>query len=229
MLTVVLVSETRVYREGLAEWLDQDGRVQVTATAGNLDSAILHIRCAQPRIILFDYALSEGLRVIPLLQALGGEGRLVALGVPDTTADILACAEAGVAGYALRSASCDDLVKTLLAVDRGEFRCSPRVAASLARRVAALVAERRGDGAEAPFPLTPREQEIAELLERGWGNKEIARSLGIEVATAKNHVHNILAKLNVHRRGEAAATVRRRLRPKLPVWRHGAGRGGDGV
>ena len=78
--------------------------------------------------------------------------------------------------------------------------------ASLLRRVAALAA---GNGGGLPrAQLTSREREIVGLIDRGLSNKEIARDLGIEVATVKNHVHNILEKLQVHRRGEAAARVR---------------------
>ena len=80
------------------------------------------------------------------------------------------------------------------------------MAASLLRRVAALAAVH---GGELPRGrLTSREREIVRLIDQGLSNKEIARDLGIEVATVKNHVHNILEKLQVHRRGEAAARVR---------------------
>ena len=84
--------------------------------------------------------------------------------------------------------------------------CSPRVAATLLRRVTALAAGDRSR--EEDVRLTARELEILELLERGMSNKDIARHLGIEVATAKNHVHNILGKLQVHGRGQAAARIR---------------------
>jgi len=89
---------------------------------------------------------------------------------------------------------------------RGELPCSPRIAGGLLRRVTALAAERWSR--EEPYRLTAREAEIAQLIERGLSNKEIARTLCIEVSTAKNHVHSILEKLHVHRRVEAAALLR---------------------
>jgi len=87
--------------------------------------------------------------------------------------------------------------------------CSPRVAGALLRRIAALATDGRSD--RVPAHLTNREREIMGLIDEGLSNKEIAKRLRIEVATVKNHVHNILEKLQVHRRGEAAARVRAAL------------------
>src|SRR5439155_827652 len=112
-----------------------------------------------------------------------------------------------------REASIDDLVTVIESVARGEAICSPRVAAGLLRRVAALAAGHGGDLPRAQ--LTNREREIVRLIDNGLSNKEIARALGIEVATVKNHVHNILEKLQVHRRGEAAARVRGTSRGRM--------------
>jgi DNA-binding NarL/FixJ family response regulator len=98
------------------------------------------------------------------------------------------------------------LVATLESATRGEALFSPRMAASLLRRVAALAATQPSPSAQ--VRLTPRERDIMRLLDEGLSNKEIAQRLGIEVATVKNHVHNILEKLQVHRRGEAAAWSR---------------------
>ncbi len=83
--------------------------------------------------------------------------------------------------------------------------CSPRITASLLRRVGALAAELRGPSPNAS--LTAREVEVAELLDQGLSNKEIGQRLNIAVPTVKNHVHSILEKLHVHRRAEAAARL----------------------
>ena len=82
--------------------------------------------------------------------------------------------------------------------------CSPKLAAVLLRRVARDAGEQR----PAPGALTAREREIAELIEQGCSNKEIAERLEIGLPTVKNHVHNILTKLNATRRGQAAAMLR---------------------
>jgi DNA-binding NarL/FixJ family response regulator len=130
---------------------------------------------------------------------------VVALAITESEAGVLACAETGVAGYVTRDASMDEVVATLLAVARGELACPPAIAASLFRHVGTLSARR---GEPAPDVLTPREREIVELIEQGLSNKEISRRLSIGLSTVKNHVHNLLEKLHVPRRGAAAARLR---------------------
>ena len=132
---------------------------------------------------------------------------VVALGVRETEDEVVACAEAGVAGYVTREHTLADLIAALDALARGEAPCPPRAAAMLLRRVSALAAERR------PAPsgvdeLTNREREILDLICDGLTNKQIGQLLFIELPTVKNHVHNILEKLQVRGRREAAALAR---------------------
>jgi DNA-binding NarL/FixJ family response regulator len=131
----------------------------------------------------------------------------VALAIHEEDAEVIACAEVGVAGYVPRDGSVQDAVDVILAVARGEARCSPRIVGSLLRRIAALAAERQGNGHAAPPGLTAREAEILTLLQQGLPNKTISRRLGIELATVKNHVHSIFGKLGLRRRAEAAVLV----------------------
>jgi DNA-binding NarL/FixJ family response regulator len=103
-------------------------------------------------------------------------------------------------------AAADDVGAILASAMRGEFLCSPRAAATLCHHVALLSRSAHADSSATS--LSKRELQIAGLIDRGLSNKEIARRLGIQAATVKNHVHNILDKLKVHRRGEAAACLR---------------------
>jgi two-component system, NarL family, nitrate/nitrite response regulator NarL len=114
----------------------------------------------------------------------------------------------GIDGYVPVNAAADDLVAVLDGLKRDELLCSPKVAASLYNCVGLLQAV----SAE---PLTVRELEVVDLMNEGLSNKEIARRLGIEAATAKNHVQNILLKLNVHRRGQAVAKLRALIRDRF--------------
>jgi DNA-binding NarL/FixJ family response regulator len=143
---------------------------------------------------------------------------------------VIACAEAGIAAYVAREGSLDDLVATLHSVMRGEARVSPRIAAVLLRRVGDM-ATGRAQRVRAS-PLTERETEIAGLVADGLSNKQIARRLRIRLPTVKNHVHNILEKLEVGRRTEigaalglvteAPAAIRER-----PVWRRSGSMSGS--
>jgi DNA-binding NarL/FixJ family response regulator len=94
-------------------------------------------------------------------------------------------------------------------VSRGEPCCDPWMTAALFRRLHSLAAGKLPESLEEP--LTPREREIVALIDEGLSNKQIAQLLCIEPATVKNHVHNVLEKLHVARRGEAAAMVRHRV------------------
>ena len=120
--------------------------------------------------------------------------------------------EAGAAGYLTRDASLRDLFAALSSAVRDEVLCSPRIVASLARRLARLAEQH----ATRPTPasLTAREAEVVGLLDAGLSNKEIATRLCIELPTVKNHVHHILEKLHVNRRGEAAARLRGSFQPE---------------
>jgi DNA-binding NarL/FixJ family response regulator len=130
---------------------------------------------------------------------------IVAIAVAGVEREVIACAEAGVAGFVSRSGSVRDVVTAIPCTVRGEFFCSPR--SLMFARVIAMSAEREdipsGNGG-----LTRREQEIVSLLGDGLSNKDIARNLRIQNATVKNHIHSILGKMHVKRRTEVAAQFR---------------------
>jgi two-component system, NarL family, nitrate/nitrite response regulator NarL len=131
---------------------------------------------------------------------------VLALTVPNRETEILAFAEAGIAGFVTLEASVAELVEAIESVARGEALCSPSVAAALLRRLASLAHSRTS--ADPTGPLTAREREILALIDEGLSNKQIAQRLRIELPTVKNHVHHILVKLGADRRAEAAALVR---------------------
>jgi DNA-binding NarL/FixJ family response regulator len=124
--------------------------------------------------------------------------KIVAFGVAETHDEILALAAAGTAGYLRDDAEAKDVVGVLARIMRDELVCSPQATASLYHQVALLSHE--GNDAASIDLLSRREQQIAQLISRGLSNKQIARELGIEATTVKNHVHRILEKLKVHRR-----------------------------
>lgn len=206
MLRVLLIHPTRAYRDAVALFLREGGIGEVLTAPG----IPLPDPGPPPEVVLLDVGHGTGAEEVRgVLGAFPG-ARVVTLGTGDSVEEILAALEAGAGGYLTREAPLESLPETILAVSRDEMPCSPRVAAALGRRVATLSA------AQALPPLlgalTEREREILELIEEGLSNKEIARRLHIRVLTVKNHVHNLLGKLQVRRRGEAAARLRA-LRP----------------
>lgn len=206
-IRILVVASIRLYRDGLAQALDRRDDLSVVGTASDRGEAVARIRDLRPRIVLLDMTTPESQAIPREAEGLVPDLRVVALGVAEVEADVLACAEAGVAGYVPREASLDDLVAALRRTACGEVPCSAELLGSLWRRVASLSAK-PSPGAPPTF-LTRREREIVRLIDRDLSNKEIAHDLGIEVATVKNHIHNLLEKLGVHRRTEAARIAAR--------------------
>jgi two-component system, NarL family, nitrate/nitrite response regulator NarL len=200
-MRVAIVADIRLYRESLVEVLTERG-VEVVATADS-EAPTDDLGDPRPELVLVDTAVADCTATLRRLAQHLPQADVVAIGVPETEPHVVACAEAGVVGYVPREGSLDDLVDTIRDVARGESLCSLTIAASLLRRVATLAAQQRPD----TDPLTVRELQIIELIHQGLSNKQIAGQLCIQLSTVKNHVHNILEKLQVRRRADAAARV----------------------
>ena len=210
-IRVLLVSDVRAYRDALARWCDRQGGVRVVATVGHHDGALALAREHQPDIALLDMRGPDSRELARALARQSPEVKLVGLGLSETEDNVLAYAGAGFAGYVPREAPLEDVVSVLRGIARGEVRYSRRIAATLLHRLANGSAAHGGR----PAQLTPREIEIVRLIDEGLSNRDIGHRLAIEVATVKNHVHHVLEKLQVHRRGEAAARLRRQPLPAL--------------
>jgi len=160
------------------------------------------ILALQPDALLLDLTCRGALEIPRRAQQILPGVRVIAFAVADVDENVLACAEAGISSYVTQSGSSGDLVAAVRAALRGELMCSPRIAGLLFSRMATIRDGRSVASADAL--LTPREREIAGMLARNLPNKEIARQLRLGSTTVKNHVHSILQKLNIHRRGDVA-------------------------
>jgi DNA-binding NarL/FixJ family response regulator len=198
---VYLVSEVRLYREGLISSLSRQSGLFLVG-AGPRSEALSQLVSLRPDVLLLDVAGRDSFTVPRQVRLLLPQVRVVAFAVAAAEADVLACAEAGFCGYVAQDGSVEDLVEAVRRAVSGELVCSPRIASMLFSRLGSLSVA--GAVSAAAERLTPREREIAALVSRGLPNKEVARRLGVSGATVKNHVHNILQKLNLQRRGEIA-------------------------
>jgi DNA-binding NarL/FixJ family response regulator len=208
VIRVLLVSDVRLYRDGLAQCLAQHDRLDVVGMAGSgaeaLDIASRH----RPDIVLLDMGMASSVQLVRVLREVTPGAKVVAYAVAGDESDVISYAEAGVAGYVARDGSALDLVRAIQSVADGELICSPQVAAKAFHRLAMLSAATQ---ASTTTTLTMREREIVALIAEGLSNKQIARRLTITLATVKHHVHNVLEKLQVARRGEAVVAARTRL------------------
>jgi DNA-binding NarL/FixJ family response regulator len=203
---VHILAELRLYREGLEQVLSREG-FDVTGAAAADEHCLKQIMELAPDVVLLDMETPGSLGIVRTIRLSVSAVRVVALAVPDDEKSVVNCAEAGVSGYVTRDQSIEDVMAAVESVARGEMIASPRLAATLLRRVTALAAD-HGSPAHGEARLTPRELEIVALIGQRRSNKQIARDLCIEVNTVKNHVHSILKKLHVDRRADAAERVR---------------------
>jgi DNA-binding NarL/FixJ family response regulator len=206
VIRLAIIAEVRLYRDGLSQILGGADGIEVVLTSSDWRTALIRLPDSRPDVVLLDVLSAEPRIALRELATSTSSARLVALGVTDEDADILSWAEAGVDGYVTQDNSLDELLEVIVCVARDEMPCSPRASGALLRHVGVLAR----DKPEA-VRLTTRELQIVGLIERGLSNKEIGRQLYIEVATVKNHVHNILEKLEVSTRHEAVAHVRRQV------------------
>lgn len=206
-MRLLIVAGVRLYREGMHASLSSRPQFTVVGAAANLEQALRLTQDAAPEVVILDIATRRSLVLVRALRERAPDVRLVGFGVEEVEAEIVACAQAGLAGYVPCDASLEELVQRVECVTRGELLCTPSVAASLFRRL--------GEPSETVESmsgpqLTAREREVLGLIENGLSNKEIAGRLHIGVSTVKNHVHNLLEKLHVGSRTEAATLLGRR-------------------
>jgi len=214
LIRVFIVHPSRLLRESLALVLNQQATMTVVGTAANVKEVrpMLAQAKATPEVIVLDFGLPtrDGLAHAREISDAIPLPLILMIGVSELESDILACCEAGATGYLPREASVKDLIDHVRAVAAGETPCSPKVAAFLFSRLRERARELQRLRALGPVRLTRRELQVIGLIEEGLSNKEIATRLEIETQTVKNHVHNILEKLELGGRQDAVRYARER-------------------
>jgi two-component system nitrate/nitrite response regulator NarL len=199
---VAVVSNVRLYREGLSALLGRIGEFDLVASVAGPHEAAARVRDGNVDVVVLDVGTGNVAAARQLLAVAPG-ARVVVLAETEAPEDVIALAEAGVLGYVTRSSSLDQLEATIESVADNKMFCDPWIATVLVRRVQELAADRQ----DPSHRLTAREAGILQLIADGLSNREIASRLHIELTTVKNHVHNILEKLDAKTRAEAVALV----------------------
>jgi DNA-binding NarL/FixJ family response regulator len=211
-IRVLIVDDHGVVRRGLRGFLDLLDDIEVVGEAENGRQAVELAGRLTPDVILMDLLMPEldGLGAIAAIKAAHPEIEIVALTSFIEEEKVTTALEAGASGYLLKDADADEVASAVRAAHNGEVHLDPAVTRLLAQRMRA-----RKTAPEPVEPLTERELEVLGLLGKGSSNKEIATALSITERTARTHVSNILGKLDLSSRTQAALyAVERGLVPK---------------
>ncbi|MCB0088531.1 MAG: response regulator transcription factor [Caldilineaceae bacterium] len=217
MIRILLVQPTRMTCELFADVLRAESDIRVVDFVHSINDAMEKLRRNQCDAVLIDFNLckNDTLSCIHQIHQNWADTKIIITGMVKSSTVILRWVEEGVAGYVYHEESLGDLVKKIRSIHEGEFMLSPKVAASLMARAAELKQMTKAlYGIQTEYiddmfaELTPREWEVLQHIEEGLSNEAIAKELVIEKGTVKNHVHNILSKLDVHCREQAAILAR---------------------
>jgi len=203
---VLVVIESRFMGDIFTDILEDEIDISVTGCAITISQALSIVRDHETDVALVSIHLPNALELIRMMKEIIPAIKVLALGLSDDKNQVLRCVEAGAAGYIIQDSSVHDLIEAVRMAQREEARVSTNVAAALLERISKM-SKFFGRIDESLFeenPLTRRETEILDFVCQGFSNREIASQMILEVGTVKNHVHNILKKLNVASRKEAA-------------------------
>jgi two-component system, NarL family, nitrate/nitrite response regulator NarL len=206
-IRVYLLTTVRLYRDAVGTLLGRHQDLIMLGAADPSSIAVASLVSTSPDVVLLDIGNAAGLSFAGQLTAELGRARILGFAVEDTEPRVIACAEAGLSGYVPSHATADELVAAVRHVARGGIVCSQTMAAGLFRHIGRTAGTSLDH--QCGTSLTGRQRQIARLLDEGLSNKEIARRLSLGTSTVKNHVHDILDRLNVASRAEAAARLRR--------------------
>ncbi len=211
----VLVADDHVlYRRGLEMVLAAEDDIEIVGEAGDGAEAVARAVDLLPDVVLMDVRMPRrsGIEACSDIKSAVPSARIVMLTISDEESDLFEAVRAGANGYLLKDVPGEDIAEGIRAVVGGQSLISPSMAGALLAEFTEL-SKRSVEQARVPVPrLTERELEVLKLVARGMANKEIARALFISENTVKNHVRNILEKLQLHSRMEAVMyAVREKL------------------
>jgi len=203
---VAVVDDSAIFCRAIEASLSRYPEVALVGLAANADEGMYIIQHALPDVVLVDVRMPEvdGKEFTRILKEKYPGVEAVALTVSDDSEDLLEMLRCGAQGYVLKSSGSEEIVQAILAAARGESWLSPRMATRLIKEFTRLPTAQIRDGLRDGAHITPREQAVLRHLALGKTNLEIGEALGIAETTVKTHLKNVLQKLHVRNRLEAA-------------------------
>jgi two-component system NarL family response regulator len=211
-IRVAVVDDQELFRRGLTMLLAAEDDIEVVGEAHDGISATDLAATTAPDIVLMDVRMPKrsGIEACLSIKEAAPTARIIMLTVSDEEADLYEAVKNGASGYLLKDSSIDEVANAVRVVKDGQSLISPSMATKLLDEFKQMSSGRRPD--VIPPKLTDRELEVLRLVARGLNNRDIAKQLFISENTVKNHVRNILEKLQLHSRMEAVMyAVREKL------------------
>lgn len=200
MIRLLIVDDHKVVRQGLRFLLQHETDIEIVGEAADGEQAIALVREQVPAVVLLDLLMPkmDGLTALRTIKEISPSTRVIILTSHQGDDELFDAIKAGALSYVLKTAGVDVVVESVRAAARGESLLDPSVAAKVLEEM------RRARGRDEVDPLSRREVEVLSALARGRSNKEIAKELSIGEETVKTHVSNILSKLHLADRTQAA-------------------------
>ncbi len=206
-IRVLIADDHALVRQGLRTFLELHDEIEVVGEATNGLEAVEQARHLQPDVVLMDLVMPklDGSEALRQIRALNLNTQVLVLTSFTEDDKVFPAIAAGAAGYLLKDVNPDDLVRAIQAAHRGEVPLHPDITKKLMNQVAAKATQPNPpEVLDRSAELTERELEVLRLIANGLNNREIARQLAISEKTVKTHVSNILSKLNLADRTQAA-------------------------
>jgi DNA-binding NarL/FixJ family response regulator len=213
-IRVLVVDDHALFRRGLQMVLEQEPDIEVVGEASDGSEAVEKSADTLPDIVLMDVRMPKrgGIDACTAIHETVPSAKIIMLTISDEEADLYDAIKAGAMGYLLKEISIEEVASAIRAVHGGQSLISPSMASKLLTEFASMI-KKTDDRQQVPTPrLTDREMEVLKLVAKGLNNRDIAKQLFISENTVKNHIRNILEKLQLHSRMEAVVyAVREKL------------------
>ena len=205
VISIALIEDNRLVREGIASLLNQLPDLKVVAGEAGDDTSLL--RRVKPQVVLLDLGLGSGdsLRVAEKVRKEFPESKVIVMDLLPVHEEIVEFVNAGVSGFIMKDATLDELVSAIRSVAQGGHVLPPQMTGTLFSQIARDAITRGRPETLDSVRMTPREREVINLIAEGLSNKEIAGRLNLATHTVKSHVRNVMEKLTLHTRLQIAA------------------------
>lgn len=209
-IRLLLVDDQSLFREGLRTLLSVHSHLEVVGEAGNGQEALQKTKQLHPAVVLMDLRMPilGGVEATRRIHALDAACKVIVLTTFDDDEEVFEALRAGAVGYLLKDAPSEKLIEAIGAAARGESFLQPSIATKVVAEFSRLSHGRARPAASLSEPLSDRERDVLRFLACGMSNKEIASALNLAEGTVKNHMTNVLGKLGVLDRTQAALKAR---------------------